>query len=444
MTIYYVSHAGDNTTGDGSYATPWRRVDYAISQMAAGDTLKLVGGQSNPFYVGYHSSGTAEFSALGNTLTDASATFVTDGFVRAGDFVRWDFTTALVVSVDSETQLTLSQCLTTGSNTYTIEDQSLYQLDIDMPSTEASGVWSRITSYDPDDRSIFIGTASLSTTVNIIEVKIACNRLKSFDVNAESGGKFCLAGVPSGGASDDPCDIDDITTIGGWQGIALGSSDFRACVQNCDLSGFSRVGIYCNAPGCVIQNNYIHDNAQEVTVGATGIFAAVGSEGSIIENNIIDSILQANGVAVTGIRYDGKGGIVRNNTIYNVVNSHTVSLSYAIHNPSASNTLISCYNNIIHTAYEGIYAVAGNIVLCAYNCLYNCTSNYGGAALSGPTVADSDVLEDPDFADVSGGDYTPQNLNVLFGGMPDLENNPTIIGAIRERTPYGAILRQKF
>lgn len=41
---YYVSPTGSNSTGDGSLATPWKDLRYALLQMSSGDTLNMRGG----------------------------------------------------------------------------------------------------------------------------------------------------------------------------------------------------------------------------------------------------------------------------------------------------------------------------------------------------------------------------------------------------------------
>ena len=44
MGIYYLSPTGNDTTGDGTLAKPWKGVQKGLNSITAGDTLRLLDG----------------------------------------------------------------------------------------------------------------------------------------------------------------------------------------------------------------------------------------------------------------------------------------------------------------------------------------------------------------------------------------------------------------
>jgi hypothetical protein len=57
---YYVATDGDDSAGTGVISSPWRTVKYAVSQLAAGDTLYIREGTYRESYIDTFSSGTGE------------------------------------------------------------------------------------------------------------------------------------------------------------------------------------------------------------------------------------------------------------------------------------------------------------------------------------------------------------------------------------------------
>jgi len=101
-------------------------------------------------------------------------------------------------------------------------------------------------------------------------------------------------------------------------------------------------------------------------------------------------------------------------------------------------TAISCNNlvgpvisnNIIYLArLESDYPIAAARI--SYED-YNCT-NATVHILTGPHSLNA---TDPHFADAANGNFRPRNPLVLRGGMPDLANNPTQIGAIQGKYQF--------
>ena len=50
-TTYYVSTTGDDDTGDGTVGNPWQTIQYAVGQVASGDTIMVAGGAYDAFTV---------------------------------------------------------------------------------------------------------------------------------------------------------------------------------------------------------------------------------------------------------------------------------------------------------------------------------------------------------------------------------------------------------
>lgn len=82
MTTYHVKTTGDDGTGDGSEGNPWRSIDYALTQCAAGSTS--FGSSADEVLVWYDASG---------TYAGAWTPVITRGTVVVGvdsQGVRWD------------------------------------------------------------------------------------------------------------------------------------------------------------------------------------------------------------------------------------------------------------------------------------------------------------------------------------------------------------------
>ena len=73
QSTWYVSTAGNDTSGDGSQANPWRTIQYAVSQAFEGDTVIVAAGE----YV--------ENVTIGKALTLEGAQAGVDARDRTGD-----------------------------------------------------------------------------------------------------------------------------------------------------------------------------------------------------------------------------------------------------------------------------------------------------------------------------------------------------------------------
>ncbi len=471
MTDYYVKHNGDDAAAGTSIATAWRTIGKGASTIGAGDRLLLVNDFSTygPYWAGNLVSSTSGAKGAMGVFTDANVNFTDfDGngnSVRPGDrllcgLVMTTYTESFwVVSVTDAHTLVLSGTPSASNPiTYVIRDQS--GTSSAYPAiywnsgngSEANNAWQTLMSQDIASPSIIAGTAALArgTDADLLWINAANQIVRGLKFDMALGGRWGIRCYDSAQNNLWAAQIlDNIFTGAGARGITVNQS-FRALVSGNDISDFYDVGIFIYnllAGGTLIINNRIHDGFGNGSQNINGIGTGGSTDGigSIFAGNLIYNISSPSGsYAATGILNGGYGGhSFYNNTVYNISNSGDASKAYGFVQDNALRSTLSLFNNIFSDCYEGIWVNNGSIAEVGYNCLHGCTNNYGGDKLSGPTIEGSDVLEDPRFADAANGDFTPQNVNVLFGGQPDQEGNPATIGAIDPPTPYYALLREK-
>lgn len=86
----------------------------------------------------------------------------------------------------------------------------------------------------------------------------------------------------------------------------------------------------------------------------------------------------------------------------------------------------------------GFYAdVSGSLMAprVAYCCAHGNSS--GQFSLSAALPEWDSIEQDPQFVDVASGDFRPRNPAVLRGGKPDINGNPTQMGAILQKYQFG-------
>lgn len=471
MTDYYVKHNGDDAAAGTSIANAWRTIGKGASTIGAGDRLLLVNDYSayGPYWAG-NMVQSSTGSKSGTVFTDNSVNFTDfDGngnSVRPGDRLMCGAAMGVWASVHTIVSVTDAHNLVLNSEPgpgnpipYVIRDQS--GTSTSYPAiywnsgngSEANNAWQTLMSQNIASPAIIAGTELLTrgTDCDLLWINAANQIVRDLEFDMALGGRWGIRAYDAAQNNLWAAQIlDNIFTGAGARGITVNQS-FRALVSGNDISEFYDAGMLVYnllAGGTLVINNRIHDgvgNGSQVIYGIS-LGGSTDGIGSIFTGNLIYNISSPSGsYAAAGINNGGYGGHnFYNNTVYNITNSGDTSKAYGFAQDNAVRSTLSFINNIIKDCYEGIYINNGSAGQVGYNCLHGCTNNYGGAKLTGPTIVGSDVLEDPQFADVANGDFTPANLNVLFGGQPDLEGNPTIMGAIRERTAYSAILRQKF
>lgn len=468
MTDYYVKHNGDDAAAGTSIATAWRTIGKGASTIGAGDRLLLVNDFSTygPYWAGNLVSSTSGAKGAMGVFTDANVNFTDfDGngnSVRPGDrllcgLVMTTYTESFwVVSVTDAHTLVLSGTPSASNPiTYVIRDQS--GTSSAYPAiywnsgngSEANNAWQTLMSQDIASPSIIAGTAALArgTDADLLWINAANQIVRDLKFDMTLGGRWGIRTYDAAGTNYWLTQIINNSIVGaGARGITIQSS-YRSLIAGNDVSGIvGDYGIfsYNSGDGTLLCGNHIHDmsnssgNCNGIGLAGNGVVGCVATENLIYNLTCSYGSGTASGIVAAMV-----GNLIRNNTIYNIANSATAANAYGIYQNNAAHSMMDVINNIIKNCYKGIYNNAGSASRVAYNCLHGCTNNYGGDKLSGPTIEGSDVLEDPRFADAANGDFTPQNVNVLFGGQPDQEGNPATIGAIDPPTPYYALLREK-
>ena len=86
----------------------------------------------------------------------------------------------------------------------------------------------------------------------------------------------------------------------------------------------------------------------------------------------------------------------------------------------------------------GFYADTGGD-LTAPHVAYCCAHGNGSGQFSLPAALPEQncIEEDPQFVDAANGDFRPRNPAVLRGGKPDINGNPTQMGAILQKYQFG-------
>lgn len=126
--------------------------------------------------------------------------------------------------------------------------------------------------------------------------------------------------------------------------------------------------------------------------------------------------------------------------------------------------LVKVTNSVFYNVDDGIYLNYENSELIEYNNIYYLYdqanslminrqagailySNYSCAWTAGGTPTHADrwggmgkpehaIEENPLFVDAGGGDFRPRNPNVLRGGLPDIDDNPSQMGVILQKYQF--------
>lgn len=144
-------------------------------------------------------------------------------------------------------------------------------------------------------------------------------------------------------------------------------------------------------------------------------------------------LIKGNGVATYAIQQGHYMSFltVRNCIFYDVVNGiYTYDMSR-----------LTQYNNIciVHSAGGFFFnRTAGSFDYSDYSCLWTMNGAPTGANRWGGTGLPSNSIEaDPQFVNAASGDFRPRNPAALRGGKPDINGNPTQMGAILQKYQFG-------
>ena len=133
-----------------------------------------------------------------------------------------------------------------------------------------------------------------------------------------------------------------------------------------------------------------------------------------------------NGFLIASLR--GSGGL-KNCVAYN---NGKHGFEFTKSNPVATNCIAK------DNGQWGFYAdVSGSLM--APHVAYCCAHGNGSGQFSLPAaLPERDSIEqDPQFVDAASGDFRPRNPAVLRGGKPDINGNPTQMGAILQKYQFG-------
>jgi len=201
-------------------------------------------------------------------------------------------------------------------------------------------------------------------------------------------------------------------TAGAWYGNKLINCKATGCFSGIELNSYTFYGT-------IIDNCVVDDN-DDYGMVLHGLGSAINC---VISNNVrgfwsyrftVDSCIITDNT--------GSGLIISNTSRVNrcTIDSNGVGLELNDQREGfITNTIIS------NSVAENIKFVGNGLLLGDYNCLYN----PGSADSTKYKGGQYDITVDPDYTDADGEDYTVQNPVVLYGGSPDADGIPSLIGA---------------
>lgn len=420
MAEKYVSHDGDDQLGDGSFGSPYRTIQKGIDSLSAGDTLWV---KADSIYEMENlESGTGTWNSTNKTLTDASATFQTNG-VTAGDNVFYGGNAYKIASVDSETQVTCTAAPGGDpSDSYTVGDQEAAQIDVDGADDKTIKGYYQTTgdqdfggAYYKDSSHGWVVIDANNGSYTVLKVTLQNRNLENLK----------LINVNSASASYNGVEV--ISNYGGvmcrnlW--LTSGASGIYGINRGLLIIDCKFTGSYYKKPGSPSREGpiYIGDTSYGTAVinclfDVTGDFYQCLSDTSNGGTLIVGCIFNIKGTVLRAI-YIFYATRVINNVIYN-----SGVLTYGI--------LLGAYlrfatilNNIIQGATTPIYNDSDTNTYQDYNCYPGNTESHG-------------VSSDPQFVDAANGDFRVRNPAVLRGGKVDINGNPTQMGPIKQKYQF--------
>jgi hypothetical protein len=207
----------------------------------------------------------------------------------------------------------------------------------------------------------------------------------------------------------------------------LQSADGRLTMEDCVFSQLPQNAnkIHLQTSGAMnIIKNCKFQNTNSVT---SGVRAAIQASGSGM--NVIDGCSFADMTTTTSgtiyVTSTPLGTFINRCTIYNcevgVYPEVTILVEIANSIFQGCAAAISGNSTYNDGEYEKIKAND-------YNCFWANTKDFID---DGDYYNDNDLQADPQFVDAAGGDFTPQNPEVIYGGMPDINGNESAIGVVQ-------------
>jgi hypothetical protein len=374
--LIYVATSGSQTTGDGSFSNPYRKVqdtspaDPAYGQLGPGDTIVMRGGTypdtglyngSQYFFCRFNRSGTPPNGTAGNgpmTIVGYPGEHVVIqlGDVNYGGFVggpsshpEWgNYVTVANLHIDGGTRL--------------VGDGPL--------NGQSAGDHWRVVNVEVYDWLAGSEARSGAYTGRSVDSKFFGNKFHNIQGGSLNHGMYFA------GSSDNvEVAYNEIYDIALGNIIQLHDSDGWGNLSNFD-----------------IHHNRLHDG------GRYGLNLATGAQSVRFYNNLVYN------TALAGMRFSttvGDGIDIYHNTLYNVCTDPAAPFYQAINNDSLGSG-ITVRNNIVHangacTGYYSNTAQEGTLVLG--------NNLYAGLGVGAPGKDAAGVEADPLFVDPAGHDF---------------------------------------
>lgn len=368
MTIYYVSPlSGDDSTGDGSAANPWKHIGKANENVTDGDEVRVEATTANTDLSG---TGTAT-PTNGSNIIPTSADFT--GVLSSGDYFTFDSSadgggngaaeTVYRVHAISSSQITIyinyfGAASGTPSTVYKINPvvqtfETTYGARMNANDVIFTGGWTDITGTPTRNSYTWLKNQGARTTSNLFAA-LANNSTTISHLNFLE----YYYGIYSTTGSE----ISYCTSWAYRWGIYLNSSSEFFSVDNC-------VGI---------GGEYVSDSAGLRHVGDGNEYTVSNSIFYAYKYNIYDSysytFITFDTCKFYGIRVSGSGGINAYRDYF--VNCEWDANSTDVYNLSGGMVFENC--SFKNASYNSIYMTNDADGVYFYNCTWeNCLGTYG-------------------------------------------------------------------
>lgn len=303
-------------------------------------------------------------------------------------------------------------------------------IDIDAGGgTHPSNTWKRIIGIDGDGIELVAGS--------YVTIDAQGGAHHVFKINNVSGIELRHIYAYNADANNYGFYFTATSAVYGLQLRDCKSTDCKWAVYSDtnNIKGLSIIGGYFEAEDYIINviaGYGLYLGYAEFKAQSANYMLVTQSTGmNLIEHCILDG----NGMGTDGIKCGSTNRVlvVHDNVIYDVVD--------CIREISSGMTLIE-YNNIfvvtVGATGRAIDRNTGQILYSDYSCLWaiddvtpSASGRWGGGSLP-----EHSIEENPLFVNAGGGDFRPRNPNVLRGGLPDIDDNPSQMGVILQKYQF--------
>jgi len=460
MATYYTDYKnGNDTTGNGQTATPWKTVAKALTIMGNNDTVLLRGSDAND-EVYYERSLVTALTGItikndtGHTPVMSPADIKTSWAATGGTTNVYEtaLTTACYGVWNGSTRLTLTANIAACdalTNSYYFDDPgNMLYVNIGGAAPtfiqSVSGANEVLTTnggggltWDGVDVQWFIMALDLQNAPTVQNA--------TFQYCVWPFANFHFVRVDGNGVNINNCTfVDD--NLQGNNGLAI---LIENTASNCEIDTVSITGI--NGYGISVQGGAgfsIHD-CTCVGMG-DGISISADASGNIYHNIIYDTL---HGFIALNSTHTGTVNIYRNTFYFTAdpgaggthgIVMHSTGIINAYHNVVAwlnrgtggeafyisstnGGSTITIKNNIMYECIKGIIDQGGGgvdeVIVTDYNCFYNCTNDF--VNISAGEQGTHNVTSDPLFTNSATYDFTLtesspcRNVGVAVAGIND-------------------------